>query len=57
MLRAFEDGGDIITMSVGLSGGILDSLMSLTATRIIEAGVPVFVAIGSTLSAPPRVGL
>lgn len=47
MLRAFDDGSDIITMSVGLSGGIPDSLMSLTATRIIEAGVPVFVAIGN----------
>lgn len=47
MLRAFDDGNDIITMSVGLSGGIPDSVMSLTATRIIEAGVPVFVAIGN----------
>ncbi|POS80304.1 serine endopeptidase [Diaporthe helianthi] len=47
MLRAFEDGHDIMTMSVGLSGGIPDSLLSLTATRIIEAGVPVFVAIGN----------
>lgn len=47
MLRAFDDGNDFITMSVGLSGGIPDSLMSLTATRIIEAGVPVFVAIGN----------
>lgn len=47
MLRAFDDGNDIITMSVGLSGGIPDSLMSLTATRIVEAGVPVFVAIGN----------
>jgi subtilisin family serine protease len=47
MLRAFDDGNDIITMSIGQAGGIPDSLMSLTATRIIEAGVPVFVAIGN----------
>ncbi|TLD08893.1 uncharacterized protein PgNI_07817 [Pyricularia grisea] len=35
MLRAFDDGNHILTLS-------------MTASRIVEAGVPVFVAIGNT---------
>ena len=48
MLRAFDDGSDIITLSVSVDGGLPDSLVSLTATRIVEAGVPVFVAIANS---------
>lgn len=48
MLRAFDDGNDILTLSISVPGGIPDSFVSLTASRIVAAGVPVFVAIGNT---------
>lgn len=47
MLRAFDDGSDIITMSLGTIGGYPETVISQTTTRIIEAGVPVFVSVGN----------
>ncbi|KAH6685764.1 serine endopeptidase [Plectosphaerella plurivora] len=47
MLRAFDDGNDILSMSLGDFGGFPEDLWSITATRIIEAGVPIFVAVGN----------
>jgi subtilisin family serine protease len=48
MLRAFDDGNDILSMSLGDTGGFPEDLWSITATRIVEAGVPVFVAVGNS---------
>ncbi|KAI6252172.1 hypothetical protein MCOR19_011210 [Pyricularia oryzae] len=48
MLRAFDDGNHILTLSVSVPGGLPDSFVSMTAARIVEAGVPVFVAIANT---------
>ncbi|TLD21393.1 hypothetical protein PspLS_09283 [Pyricularia sp. CBS 133598] len=48
MMRAFDDGNHILTLSVSVAGGLPDSFVSMTASRIVEAGVPVFVAIANT---------
>lgn len=45
---AYEDGSDIITASLGIDGGWPDDAWSLSAQRIIEAGVPVLVASGNS---------
>ncbi|OLN85320.1 Minor extracellular protease vpr 5 [Colletotrichum chlorophyti] len=43
-LRAFEDGVDIITASVGRTGGFSNNAWALVASRIVEQGVVVTIA-------------
>ncbi|KAG6246305.1 hypothetical protein E4U23_004723 [Claviceps purpurea] len=45
--KAFEDGANIITASVGEPEGWSDSPWAVTASRIVQAGVPVTIAAGN----------
>ncbi|KAK1993346.1 subtilase [Colletotrichum falcatum] len=47
-LRAFDDGVDIITASVGSVGGWSDNAWALVASRIVEQGVVVTIAAGNS---------
>jgi subtilisin family serine protease len=47
LIKAFEDGSDIITMSLGLANGWPDGPLSTVAKRIVDAGVPIFAAAGN----------
>ncbi|OBR09402.1 Subtilase [Colletotrichum higginsianum IMI 349063] len=47
-LRAFDDGVDIITASVGSTGGWSDNAWALVASRIVEQGVVVTIAAGNS---------
>ncbi|KAK1978215.1 subtilase [Colletotrichum cereale] len=47
-LRAFDDGVDIITASVGSNGGWSDNAWALVASRIVEQGVVVTIAAGNS---------
>ncbi|WYZ37882.1 hypothetical protein EsH8_II_001388 [Colletotrichum jinshuiense] len=47
-IRAFEDGVDIITASVGSVGGWSDNAWALVADRIVEQGVVVTIAAGNS---------
>ncbi|RYP09118.1 hypothetical protein DL764_001485 [Monosporascus ibericus] len=49
--RAFEDGSDIITASIGSASGWSESPWAVLAQRIVEAGVPVTIAAGNGGSA------
>ncbi|KAK1689083.1 subtilase [Colletotrichum godetiae] len=47
-LRAYDDGVDIITASVGSTGGWSDNAWALVASRIVEQGVVVTIAAGNS---------
>ncbi|EGY23427.1 serin endopeptidase [Verticillium dahliae VdLs.17] len=47
MLRAYDDGVDIITMSLGSQNGWCDSAKSLVASRMVEQGVLVINSAGN----------
>ncbi|KAH7094934.1 serine-type endopeptidase-like protein [Paraphoma chrysanthemicola] len=46
-MRAFEDGADIITASVGGTGGWEEDVWSTVINRIVQSGVPFLVAAGN----------
>ncbi|KAH7310534.1 putative subtilisin [Stachybotrys elegans] len=46
--RAYEEGADIITASLGSSSGWPSEMTSLLVSRIVERGVPCTVAAGNT---------
>ncbi|KAI9158047.1 peptidase S8/S53 domain-containing protein [Paramyrothecium foliicola] len=46
--RAYEDGSDIITASLGLEGGWPNDPWSLAVQRIAETGTPVVIAAGNS---------
>ncbi|TDZ61854.1 Minor extracellular protease vpr [Colletotrichum trifolii] len=46
--RAFEDGSDIITASIGGPSGWTDEPWAATVSRIVEAGVPCTVSAGNS---------
>ncbi|KAH8170202.1 subtilase family protein [Sarocladium implicatum] len=46
-IRAFEDGADIISLSLGAPGGWKEHPWSAVMARIVEAGVPCIVAAGN----------
>jgi subtilisin family serine protease len=46
--RAYEDGSDIITASIGLDGGWPSDPWSIAIQRIVDAGVPVIIAAGNS---------
>ncbi|CCE32600.1 probable subtilisin-like serine protease [Claviceps purpurea 20.1] len=45
--KAFEDGANIITASIGGAEGFSDSPWAVTASRIVQAGVPVTISAGN----------
>ncbi|KAK0671438.1 minor extracellular protease vpr [Cercophora samala] len=45
--RAYEEGADIISMSVGSPGGFSDSPLNILGDRLVEAGVVVVVSAGN----------
>lgn len=47
LLRAFDDGSDVITASIGSSSGWSERPSAVAAQRIVEAGVPVTIAAGN----------
>ncbi|KAL9949224.1 hypothetical protein D7B24_000443 [Verticillium nonalfalfae] len=47
MLRAYDDGVDIISMSIGGMNGWADNPWALVASRIVEQGVLVIIAAGN----------
>lgn len=46
--RAFEDGADIITASIGAPSGWSEDPWSVVVSRIVEAGVPCTIAAGNS---------
>ncbi|KAF6812064.1 subtilisin-like protease [Colletotrichum sojae] len=46
--RAYEDGSDIITASIGGPSGWIDEPWAATVSRIVEAGVPCTVSAGNS---------
>lgn len=47
-VRAFDDGADIISASLGSSVGFPDSRIAVLASRMVEQGVFVVVAAGNS---------
>ncbi|UKZ77555.1 hypothetical protein TrVFT333_005278 [Trichoderma virens FT-333] len=45
--QAYEDGSDIISLSVGIVSGWKEDPLSITVSRIIDAGVPCVIANGN----------
>lgn len=52
-IRAYQDGVDIITSSVGGNGGFADELWPTVASRLVDKGVFVSIAAGNSGSAGP----
>ena len=50
-LRAYDDGSDIITASIGGAMGWSSAPWSVAASRIVDAGVPVTISAGNSGSA------
>ena len=50
-LRAFDDGSDIITASIGGPMGWSEAPWAVVASRIVDAGVPVTISAGNSGSA------
>ncbi|KAL7783258.1 peptidase S8/S53 domain-containing protein [Trichoderma ceciliae] len=60
--QAYEDGSDLLSLSVGVSSGWKEDPLAITVARIVDAGVPCVIANGNSgpnifSSDSPAVGL